>query len=42
MGRVCSVHGVNRNAYRILVGKLKEKGLGRSIRTLKDNIKRDL
>jgi hypothetical protein len=42
MDRTCSVHGEKRNAYRILVGKLKGKRLGRSRRTLEDNIKMNI
>jgi hypothetical protein len=28
MGRECSTHGENRNAYRILVGKLEDLDVG--------------
>jgi hypothetical protein len=43
MGGACSRNGENRNAYRILVGKPKEKRpLGRPRRRWKDNIRMDL
>jgi hypothetical protein len=44
MGRACSsTYGEKRNAYRILVGTLREKRpLGRSRRRWVDNIKIDL
>jgi hypothetical protein len=43
MGRVCSKHVKNRNAYRILVGKPEGKRpLGRPRRRLEEKIKMDL
>jgi hypothetical protein len=43
MGRAYSTNGEKRNAYRILVGKPKEKRpLGRPRRRWVDNIKTDL
>jgi hypothetical protein len=43
MGRACSTNGENRNAYRILVGKIEGKGpLGRPKRRWVDNIKMDV
>jgi hypothetical protein len=43
MGRVCSTHGKQRIAYRILVGKQEEKRPpGRTKRRFEDNIKMGL
>jgi hypothetical protein len=43
MYRACSIDGVKKNAYRILVGKPEEKiPLESSGRRWKDNIKTDL
>jgi hypothetical protein len=43
MGRACSTHGEERNAYMILMGKLEGKSpLGRPGRRWEDNIKMDL
>jgi hypothetical protein len=42
MGRICSAHGEKGNVYRILVGMLKGKTLGRPRRRWEDNIKMDL
>jgi hypothetical protein len=43
MVRPCSTNGENRNAYRILVGKLEGKRpLGRPRRRCEDNIRMDL
>jgi hypothetical protein len=43
MDRVCSTHGVKRNAYRILVEKPEGKrSLGTSRYRWEDNIKMDL
>jgi hypothetical protein len=43
MGRVCSTNGEDRNAYRILVGKLEGKRpLGRPRCGWEDNIIMDL
>jgi hypothetical protein len=43
MGRACSTHGEERNAYRILVGKPDgKKSLGRPRRRWEDSIKMDL
>jgi hypothetical protein len=43
MSRACSTNGENRNAYRILVGKLERKRtLGRPRRRWVGNIKIDL
>jgi hypothetical protein len=43
MGRACSTHGENWNAYRILVGKPEGKRpLERTRRMFEDNIKMDL
>jgi hypothetical protein len=43
MGWACSTNGAKRNAYRILVRKLKGKRpLGRFRRRLVDNIKMDI
>jgi hypothetical protein len=39
MGRICRMHGENRNPYRIVVGKAEEM---RPICMWKDNIKMDL
>jgi hypothetical protein len=43
MGRPCSTNGEERNAYRLLVGKLEgKKPLGRPRRRQMDNIRMDL
>jgi hypothetical protein len=43
MGRVYSMHGENRNGYRVLVGKMGGKRLiGRPKRIWEDNIKMGL
>jgi hypothetical protein len=43
MGKACSTHGAERNAYRILVGKPEgRRPLGRPRRRWVDNIKIDL
>jgi hypothetical protein len=43
MGGPCSTNGEKRNAYRLLVGKLKGKvALGRPRRRCVDNIRMDL
>jgi hypothetical protein len=43
MAGACSTNGENRNAYRILVGKIEgERSLGRPRRRCVDNIKMDL
>jgi hypothetical protein len=43
MGRACSTNGEERNAYRILMGKLERKRpLERLRRSWEDNIKTDL
>jgi hypothetical protein len=43
MGRTCSTNGENRNAYRVLVGKLEAKRpLGKAGRRWEHNIKMDL
>jgi hypothetical protein len=43
MGRACSTNGAERNAYRMLVGKLEGKSpQGRPRRRLMDNIKMNL
>jgi hypothetical protein len=43
MGRPCSANGADRNASKILVGKLEgRRSLGRPSRKCEDNIKMDL
>ena len=43
MGEACSIHGVMRGAYKVLVGKPEGKRpLGRLRHTWEDNIKIDL
>jgi hypothetical protein len=43
MGRACSIHGVKKNSYRILVGKPEGKGpVGRHRNRWEDNIKMNI
>jgi hypothetical protein len=43
MGGECGIKWENRNAFRVLVGKLERKrALARAMRKLEDNIKMDL
>jgi len=43
MGGECDMQWENRNAFRILVGKLERKrALARAVRKLEDNIKMEL
>jgi hypothetical protein len=43
MGGECGMQWENRNAFRVLVGKLERKrALARTARTLEDNIKMEL
>jgi hypothetical protein len=42
MGRTCSTYGVRRGAYRVLVGKLERRPLGKLRRRWVDNIQMDL